>query len=255
MEMKNVKEHLEECVILKDLGSAKVFIGMNMTRDRIKRVIYIDQAHYGKAMLSRYGMSECNPISIPMQPGKKLCKAGTVLSTNETKLFQAMVGSIGYMMNCTRPNLAYALGKVAQFVSNPTEKHLATVKQIFRYIKGSLNTKLCISLKNPQGDRVLAFFDFSWADDIEDKRSTFGYVVLFGTTPLIWKSRKHKVISLSTTDTEYVAATEVTRDICHVQNLFESIGIILQKPVILYGDNFNANGSYTIFYMMLALPQ
>ena len=71
-------------------------------------------------------------------------------------------------------------------------------------------------------------------------------MVLFGATPLIWKSRNHKAISLSTTDAEYVAATEVTRDICHIQNLFEGIGIILQKPVTLYGDNFNANGSYKI---------
>jgi len=152
-------------------------------------------------------------------------------------------------MNCTRPDLAYALGKVAQFASNPTEEHLAIVKQIFRYIKGSLNTKLCISLKNPQGDPVLAFFDSGWADNMEDKRSTFGYVVLFGATPLIWKSRKHKAISLSTTDAEYVAATEVMRDICHIQNLFEGIGITLQKPVTLYGDNFNANGSYTISFL------
>ena len=71
-EVKEVKEHLGKFFKLKDMASVKVFIGMNIARDRIKRIIYIDQAHYGKAMLSRYGMSECNPISIPMQPGEKI---------------------------------------------------------------------------------------------------------------------------------------------------------------------------------------
>jgi len=91
-EVKEVKEHFGGFFKLKDLGSAKVFIGMNITRDRIKRIIYIDEAHYGKAMLLRYEMSECNPISIPMQPGEKLFKAGVVLSTSETKTIPSYSG-------------------------------------------------------------------------------------------------------------------------------------------------------------------
>lgn len=87
--------------------------------------------------------------------------------------------------------------------------------------------------------KIKAFFDASFADDPYDRRSTFGYVIMFGNTSIIWKSRKHKAITLSTTDSEYLAATKATRDVCWIQNILEDMNIKLELPIL---DNLNANG-------------
>ena len=97
--------------------------------------------------LELYQLFDYNTISIPMQPGIQLRrgKANKILSTKEAKLYQAMVDALGYLMNCTRPDLAFAVGKVAQFVTYPTMTYMAAVKQIFRYVKGSINTKYMLT--------------------------------------------------------------------------------------------------------------
>ena len=82
------------------------------------------------------------------------------------------------------------------------------------------------------------YFDSSWADDKDDSRSTFGYVILYGSTPLLWKSKKHK---LSATVAEYLAATEATREICWVLNLFKGMQLEVALLVMFPSDNENAN--------------
>ena len=104
----------------------------------------------------------------------------------------AMVGALGYLMNCTRPDIAFVMSRVAQFTSCPTTKHLAAVKHIFRYIKGTTETKLGGS-ENPL---VIAYFDSSFADDRDDSRSTYGYAILYGGSTMVWKSKKHKAVNL-----------------------------------------------------------
>ena len=117
---------------------------------------------------------------------------------------------------------------------------MSAVKHIFRYLKGSLNTIHCIQGTN-KGDRLVAYFDASWADDVNDRRSTFGYTVLYDGLAMIWKSKKHKGISLSTMDAEYLAATETIRDICWIRNIIAEAKLDLPVPVVLRGDNINTN--------------
>ena len=237
---RQVEAHLATKFKIKDLGAANVFVGLRISRDRAQRTIYIDQAHYAKEILETYGMWNCNPVWIPMSPGDILEKEGDLLSPSEKRTYQAMVGALGYLMNCTRPDIAFVMSRVAQFASCPTTKHLTAVKHIFRYIKGTIETKLRIrgGSENPL---VTAYFDPSFADDRDDSRSTYGYAILYGGSTMVWKSKKHKAVNLSTTDAEYLAATEVTRDILWVETLFEGLGLKMKKPVELFGDNENAN--------------
>jgi len=234
------KAALQERFKLKDLGPANVFVGLHIVRDRVNRTITLDQIHYAKEILELYSLGDCNAVSVLMQPRTQLLKTveDEKLPEHEIKLYQAMIGSLGYIMNCTRPDLAYAVGKVAQFALCPSAQHISAVKYIFRYLKGSLNTIHCIQGK---GDSLVAYFDASWADDVNDRRSTFSYTVLYGGSAMIWKSKKHKGISLSTTDAEYLATTETTRNICWIRNIFAEAKLDLPIPVVLRDDNINTN--------------
>lgn len=156
-------------------------------------------------------------------------------------------------MNCSRPDLAFSVNCHAQFASCPAERHILTVKRVLRYLHHTTDARLSLGPTSSVSDsatnskdhlgslRIQGWFDASWADDPEDRRSTFSYALTYGSSTLIWKSKKHCAYTLSTTDAEYVAATELTRELSFIRNIFEELGIPFVMPVLLYGDNVNAN--------------
>ena len=141
--LQSCKDSLNSAFKMTDLGEASHFLGMEISRDRAKRTISIHQGSYIKNMLKRFGMTECAPISIPLAVGTKL----PPLAEEESSFilqYQKLVGSLMYLMVATRPDLAFAVGAVSQFMSSPGEEHLAAVKRIMRYIKGTHNYKLTL---------------------------------------------------------------------------------------------------------------
>lgn len=257
--IQHTKDYLRRQFQIRDLGPASVFIGLRITRDRENRRLYIDQNHYARDILDLYGMSKCNPCLVPITPDTPLAKAlpSEKLPPEQTRLYQAMIGSLGYLMNCSRPDLAFSVNRLAQFASCPAERHMLAVKRVLRYLRHTTEARLSLgptSVSDPTPSesptvstnhldslRVQGWFDASWADDPEDRRSTFGYALTYGSTTLVWKSKKHRATTLSTTDAEYVAATELTRELSFIRNIFEELGIPFVMPVHLYGDNVNAN--------------
>lgn len=120
---------------------------------------------------------------------------------------------------------------------------MQAVKRVFRYLRGSVDAKIRIGGSQGEGktQEIVAYFDASFADDPDDRCSTFGYVLFYSDSAVLWKSKKHKAVSLLTTDAEYVAATEATRDVCWIENIFSELRIKLRTPVRMLGDNANAN--------------
>ena len=141
-----VKAFLSTKFKLKDLRPAGVFVGLSIVRNREKKKIYISLAHYATEILETFNMIHCNPISVPYVPGMVLHKSTHEVSPPLKKLYQGTVGSLGDLMTCIRPNIAYAVNKLAQFASCLGEEHLQAVKHILIYIKGTMNTKIVISL-------------------------------------------------------------------------------------------------------------
>ena len=249
------KQHLRQHFDIKDEGPAHIFIGLRITRNRDLRQLFIDQAHYARDILQTYGMAACNPCFIPMKPGDQHLPKPLPhdrLSEDDQRTYQAIIGSLGYLMNCSRPDLAFAVNKLAQFGSAAGLCHLTAAKHVLRYIQHTINSRLSVncgfSLRGADdlkrsGDelKLSVYFDSSWADDMTDSRSTYGYCIMYGTTTIAWKSRKHRGISLSTTDAEYVAACEATRELMFVLNLFSDLRLPISQPVLLFGDNVNAN--------------
>ena len=125
---------------------------------------------------------------------------------------------------------------------------MAAAKHVLRYLKGTMNVMLPLGgsdtvkeVDSKDYHQLTAYFDSSWADNKDDSCSTFRYVIMYGTNPLVWKSKKYKSVSILTTDTEYLAATETTCEICWILNLFRGLHLEVQLPVTLFGDNENAN--------------
>ncbi|XP_071699518.1 secreted RxLR effector protein 161-like [Rutidosis leptorrhynchoides] len=122
----------------------------------------------------------------------------------DVKLFRQMVESLIYL-TITRPEIAYSIGIVSQFMQYPTNVHLDATKRILRYVKGSIGHGLWYK----KCDNVLlnGFVDADWMGDPNDRDSTSGYYFNMGSAVISWCSKKQEVVALSSTEAEYIAAT------------------------------------------------
>lgn len=112
-----------------------------------------------------------------------------------------MYGMIG-----KRPDLAYAVGLMSRFMSNPLKEHWNAVKWILRYIKGS--TEMCLTFKKGSEFKVYGFCDSDYAGDLDKRRSLSGYTFVSGGGAISWKSSHQGVVALSTTEVEFLSMTE-----------------------------------------------
>ena len=131
--------------------------------------------------------------------------------------YASAVGSLMYAMVYTRPDIAHSVGVLSRFMSNPGKEYWIAVKWVFIYLCGTSDYGLCYQGR-PGLERVLdihGFFDAYWAGDLDQRRSTSGYVFsLFGGA-VSWMSKRQSVVALSTTEAEYMAATHASKDKAH----------------------------------------
>ena len=155
----------------------------------------------------------------------------------DTTRYRCLVGALQYL-TLTRPDIAYAVNKVCQFLHAPTTVHWTAVKRILRYLQGtqSHGLKLCKS----DSMLVSAFSDANWAGCPDDRRSTGGFVVFLGGNLISWSARKQATVSRSSTEAEYKALANATAEIIWVQNLLTELGVSHPRAASLWCDNLGA---------------
>ncbi|XP_042033570.1 secreted RxLR effector protein 161-like [Salvia splendens] len=148
-------------------------------------------------------MEDCKPINTTVECGIKLSKNDKEEKVDLT-LYKSLVGSLRYL-TCTRPDILYATGLVRRYIENPTTTHFKVAKRILRYLKGTIDYGLLYSATNDY--MLVGYSDSDWAGDTDDRKSTSGYVFYMGDTAFTWMSKKQPIVTLSTREAVYVAAT------------------------------------------------
>ena len=142
----------------------------------------------------------------------------------------AVVGSLMYVMICTRPDIAYAVGVVSRYMSNPGKKHWEVVKGIIWYLNGTRKVCICFGSK---GACVEGYTDADYARDMDKRRSTLGYVFMFTSGVVSWQSRLQNCTSLSTTtEAEYIATTEACKEAIWLTRLVRDLGMTVEMPTL-----------------------
>ena len=150
--------------------------------------------------------------------------------------YASAVGSLMYAMVCTRPDLAYSASLVSRFMSNPSKEHWEAVKWIFRYLKGASDVGLLYKRMEDDGEKLRGYVDVDFTGDLDKQRFLTGYVfTLFGCT-VSWKAQLQPVVALSTTEAEYIAATEGVKEAMWLKGLIGELGIVQDKVEVFY-DN------------------
>jgi histone deacetylase 1/2 len=205
---------------LKDLGNLSYFLGIEVNSRQ--GGIVLSQEKYASDLLHKVGMFKCKTSPTPLSASEKLSREdGTPLAVGDATRYRSIVGGLQYL-TLMRPDLAFSVNKVCQFLHAPTTAHWSAVKRILRYVKGSMNIGLYISKSDSK--LVSAFSDADWAGDTDDRRSTGGFAVYFGPNLISWSARKQPTVSRSSTEAEYKSLANATAEVIWFEALLKRIG-------------------------------
>lgn len=205
-------------------------------------MLYLDQEKYTRTILERFNMQNCHPVGSPANPDVKLSKSMSPETEDEKKQmqstpYQEAVGCLMYLSHTTRPDIAYAVNSVSQYSSCYGPQHWTAVKRIFRYLKKTVDSKL-VYHKN-QGTTVEGSSDSDWAGDDDTRRSTTGYIFIFQSGPISWKSKRQRTVSLSSCEAELNAIVEATQEGMWLRKLHDEISSV-REALPIKSDNQSA---------------
>ena len=229
--MNDFKCSMMQVFEMTDLGKMRYFLGIEVMQQNCG--IFINQKRYAVEILKRFGMMESREVSSPMVPGSKLSKDENGIRIDES-YFKQIIGSLMYLSS-TRPDLVYSVSLISRYMSNPTETHLQAAKRILRYLKGT--SDYGIMYKRSSSTDLIAYTDSDYAGDSDDRRSTSGYVFLLGSGAISWASKKQPIVTLSTTEAEFVAAAGCASQMVWMRRVLEQLGHVQRKSTTIMCDN------------------
>lgn len=216
----NVLEYLGMSVQINDNGS-----------------VTISQPSYIDKMLAIAGLSQCNPSSTPMAVAQSTNDEYSQTTVDKTNYLQ-LVGLINYLAIYTRPDLLYSLSRVAQACSDPRESDLRRVKRILRYINTTKH--FGITYNRDEDFQLYCFVDASF-NCYTDGKSHYGYAFSLGrgNGTFYAKSSKIRIVTLSSTESEYVALCNAVTEVVYLQKLLQDLGFPQRNPTVIFEDNIS----------------
>jgi hypothetical protein len=226
---------------LTDLGPIAFVLGMKVTCDCLTRTISFSHESYVNSILAKYNFTDLKPRSIPMDPNALLSHSQCPKTPAETTLmknipYREAVGSLMHLAVGTRPDIAFAVSTVAQYGANPGMAHWEAVKRIYRYLIGTKKLALTFGTCK-QG--LEGFTDADGASQ-EHRHAISGYAFLLDGGTVSWSSKKQELVTLSTTEAEYVAATHAAKEAIWLRCFLTEIFHPLDQPTILHCNNQSA---------------
>ena len=190
-----------------------------------------------RVYLKKFSMQDSNPVTTPIE---KCClSAGEVANSKLTTApYREAVGCLMYLAVATRPDIAFAVSHVSQYLEKPEERHWSMVKRILKYVKGSTPLGIQYEVAQDIGE-LEGYSDADYASDSTTRRSVSGILFKYSGGAISWASRKQQSVSLSTTEAEYVAASEAARNAIWLNRMFSELAPLKKVPRLLV-DNASA---------------
>ncbi|GAU51495.1 hypothetical protein TSUD_413780, partial [Trifolium subterraneum] len=188
------KSDLKREFEMTDLGHMTYFLGIEFLRT--DQGIFMHQTRYAKEILKKFEMDKCNSALSTAEPRLQLSKSTEEEDVDPTS-YRQLIGSLRYLCN-TRPDLAYSVGIVSRFMDKPKSSHLIAAKRILRYVKGTIDYGVFFPANDRKNEcKLMGYTDSNWCGDVEDRKSTAGYIFYFGEAQISWCSKKEPVVALS----------------------------------------------------------
>lgn len=192
-------------------------------------------------------MQSCKPISTPLEQNVKYrAQVGEPeLTAEEARLmaefpYASLSGSVMYLMLGSRPDLAFAVGMLSQFLANPAMTHWQAMRRLFRYIKATEDWGLLYEGGSSEALTLMAFSDADWAGDPDSRRSISSFVFLLAGCAISWSSKRQPTVALSSTEAEYKSLTEACKEAVWAVGALAELNSPQQLPMHLSCDNQSA---------------
>jgi hypothetical protein len=211
----------------------KYFLGIEVRQD--EQGIFIHQQKYGSEILKRFGMGDCNKVCSPIVPGYKLVKDEAGKAADAT-LYKQMIGCLMCIL-ATRPDMAYSVCLAARYMERPTEMHVADVKRVLRYLKGTLSYEILYKCKTGNELILQGWSDSDYAGDHDDSKSTSGYVFTMNDSAICWCSKKQPIVTLSSTEAEFVSAASCSCQCIWLRNVLKHLHMEQSGCTFINCDN------------------
>ena len=215
------KNKIKRVYKITDLGNLHWFLGMEIKCDHVTCTISTNQSAYIEGMATKFGLTSAKPIYIPMLPGKVLSHdQSPSMPTEATKMSKIPYGNmIGHMLwpvMISRPDTVFTTGILSQFISNPGPAHIKALKCLISYLYTMQNCWLTFSSKNME---ILVYTDTDYTQQA-DHHLISGYCLIFRARAISWSSKKQNIITLSSTEAEYIGHTNTAKEILWIQNFW-----------------------------------
>nr|XP_018634657.1 uncharacterized mitochondrial protein AtMg00810-like [Nicotiana tomentosiformis] len=239
--IEKTKSNLRQYFKIKDLGELKYFLGIEFARN--KEGILIHQRKYTLELISDMRLVGAKCVGALLVLSYKLTSSefdkhiGDISDAllGDLSFYQRLLGRLLYL-TITRPDIAYAVQNLSQFMHSPKVSHMEVVVCLVRYIKSSPGMGILMSVV---ADNTLpAFCDADWDSCSITRRSVTGYMVKFDTSPISWKSKKQTTISRSSAEAEYQSLASIVAELVWLAGLFKELDVVIQLPISLvnYSD-------------------
>ena len=232
-----LKTELAQKFDIKDMGKLHHFLGMKVTQ-KDDGSVWIGQPAYTERLLENFGLDQSKVVATPVDQNAKLVKASGDEMFDQQQ-YQSAVGSLLYLSVGTRPDITFAVNNVAKFSANPTTQHWTAVKRIMRYLRGT--TGLGLVYTPQDNNNCVGFSDSDWGGDLDDRKSTSGYIFKIGGNTVTWRSKKQSTVALSTAEAEYIALASAAQEALWLKQLStELTGKDPAEPTVIFEDNQSA---------------
>jgi hypothetical protein len=224
---------LSKAFAITNLGIMTNPLGMEITRNPATGSILMTQCKLSQSLLEDMSMADCNIRTLPLDPNIKLVKTPpeelhTVIPETEYP-YMKVVGTLLHLVNCTRPDLAQAVGLLCRFNSAPGPLHVAAAQSVLRYLKGTTHLGVSYSAKSTP---LQGYCDSDYAGDLDGRKSTTGWIFTKNGGPISWQSKLQSVVAQSTCEAEYYGAGSATKEALWLRKMLVDFGIPLSTMKI-----------------------
>ena len=240
--MHGVKQFLSKNFDMKDMGEASYVIGIKIHRDRSRGILGLSQETYINKILERFRMKDCSPSVAPIMKGDKLslnqCPKNDLENESMKNIpYASVVGSLMYAQVCTRPDIAYAVGVLGRYQSNPAVDHWRAAKKVMRYLQGTKDYMLMY--RQTDNLDLVGYSDADFAGCVDSRKSTSGYIFIMAGGAVSWRSVKQTLIATSTMEAEFVSCFQATSQGVWLKSFISGLRVMdsISRPLKIFCDN------------------
>ena len=223
-----------------DEGEVTEYLGCELIRNRKERTGHLVQAGYAERVLRAFDMWNCHPVATPLDANTRLSKLDcpSVVDPQVHRKYRSIVGCISYLVNMTRPDLAFSYSQLSKFLQHPGDTHLAAAYRVLAYVRGTVGQGIYFHDPGPTKRNILSgWVDSDFASDIDTRKSVTGYLLSLNGGPISWKAARQGGVTLSSSEAEFVAASQAGKEILYLRALLKGLSCPQHQPTELWEDN------------------